>query len=146
MSDIANLVAAFAAFVIPPVLAYRLDWSLPTTVATESGKKSAEYTTNSEMAIMGCDEPMVLPGRLPRIQEKADKTATFAHRCPICEKRHWVNQARHSVAWGRQFTCSCECEVRQRIRWREPENQLSHKKSRVFVRLRTEELLIISYY
>jgi len=71
---------------------------------------------------MGNDEPMILPGRLPSTQEEADKTTIFPHRCPICDKRHWVNQARHSMAWGSQFTCSRECEVRQRILCRNREN------------------------
>jgi hypothetical protein len=40
------------------------------------------------------------------------------HVCPVCGKAHAVNQARHSVAWGRQFTCSCECESERRRRMR----------------------------
>ena len=67
---------------------------------------------------MGYDESMILTHRFTAIAEEADKTTMVPHRCPICEKRHWVNQARHSVAWGRQFTCSCECEARRRLRMR----------------------------
>ena len=40
------------------------------------------------------------------------------HICPVCGKSHTVNQARHSVAWGRQFTCSCDCEAERRRRMR----------------------------
>ncbi|WP_310446166.1 hypothetical protein [Thiobacillus sp.] len=29
-----------------------------------------------------------------------------------------MNQARHSVAWGRQLTCSCACESESRRRMR----------------------------
>ncbi|MFA7242600.1 MAG: hypothetical protein WC091_21030 [Sulfuricellaceae bacterium] len=71
---------------------------------------------------MGYDEAMTASARLPAPAEKADKTALFLHCCPVCEKRHWVNQARHSVAWGGQFTCSRECEVRKRMRWKDREN------------------------
>ena len=42
----------------------------------------------------------------------------MVHVCPVCGKSHTVNQARHSVAWGRQFTCSCECESERRRRMR----------------------------
>lgn len=41
------------------------------------------------------------------------------HVCPVCGKSHAVNAARHSVAWGRQFTCSCECEAERRRRMRQ---------------------------
>lgn len=41
------------------------------------------------------------------------------HVCPVCGKAHAVNPARHSVAWGRQFTCSTECESERRRRMRE---------------------------
>lgn len=37
-----------------------------------------------------------------------------AHCCPVCEKVHLVNQARHSVAYGKQLTCCCECEAQKR--------------------------------
>jgi len=42
----------------------------------------------------------------------------IVHVCPVCGKPHAVNAARHSVAWGRQFTChtACESERRRRIR------------------------------
>jgi hypothetical protein len=40
------------------------------------------------------------------------------HICPVCGKAHSVNPARHSVAWGRQFTCSTECESERRRRMR----------------------------
>lgn len=40
------------------------------------------------------------------------------HRCPVCRQLHEVNEARHSVAYGRQLTCSCECEIRKRKAWK----------------------------
>lgn len=40
------------------------------------------------------------------------------HVCPVCGKTHAVNPARHSVAWGRQLTCSCGCESERRRRIR----------------------------
>lgn len=42
----------------------------------------------------------------------------IVHVCPVCGKSHAVNPARHSVAWGRQFTCSCDCEAERRRRMR----------------------------
>ena len=36
------------------------------------------------------------------------------HDCPICGRRHEVNEARASVAYGRQLTCSPECEGARR--------------------------------
>jgi hypothetical protein len=36
----------------------------------------------------------------------------YVHRCPVCGKVHQVNAARHSVAYGRQLTCCCACELR----------------------------------
>lgn len=66
---------------------------------------------------MGYDESMIPQGRLPDIREETDKSSMHPHQCPICGKWHWVNQARHSVAWGRQYTCGRECEVRRRMRW-----------------------------
>jgi hypothetical protein len=42
-----------------------------------------------------------------------DRQQTFhVHRCPVCGKVHQVNAARHSVAYGRQLTCCCACELR----------------------------------
>jgi hypothetical protein len=40
------------------------------------------------------------------------------HICPVCGKPHTVTEARQSVAWGRQLTCSCACEVERRRRVR----------------------------
>lgn len=36
------------------------------------------------------------------------------HVCPVCGKAHAVNPARQSVSWGRQLTCSCDCEAERR--------------------------------
>jgi hypothetical protein len=40
------------------------------------------------------------------------------HTCPICCRRHEVREARAQVAYGRQFTCSPECESERRRRRR----------------------------
>ena len=40
------------------------------------------------------------------------------HTCPICTRRHEVREARATVAYGRQFTCSPECESERRRRRR----------------------------
>jgi len=40
------------------------------------------------------------------------------HTCPICGGRHEVREARAQVAYGRQFTCSPECESERRRRRR----------------------------
>ena len=40
------------------------------------------------------------------------------HTCPICSRRHAVREARAQVAYGRQFTCSPECESERRRRRR----------------------------
>jgi hypothetical protein len=40
------------------------------------------------------------------------------HVCPICRRSHQVREARAQVAYGRQFTCSPECESERRRRRR----------------------------
>jgi hypothetical protein len=40
------------------------------------------------------------------------------HVCPICARSHAVREARAAVAYGRQFTCSPECESERRRRRR----------------------------
>src|SRR5262245_62114687 len=40
------------------------------------------------------------------------------HTCPICGLGHEVREARAQVAYGRQFTCSPECESERRRRRR----------------------------
>ena len=41
-----------------------------------------------------------------------------AHTCPVCRLTHQVREARAQVAYGRQFTCSPECESERRRRRR----------------------------
>ena len=72
---------------------------------------------------MGYDESMIFVKKFMEMAQDADKNAMVAHRCPVCEKRHWVKQARHNVAWGGQFTCSSECEARRRIRMRRKDGE-----------------------
>jgi len=40
------------------------------------------------------------------------------HVCPVCGKAHAVTPAYQSVAWGRQLSCCCACEVEYRRRVR----------------------------
>ena len=40
------------------------------------------------------------------------------HTCPVCRQTHQVREARAQVAYGRQFTCSPECESERRRRRR----------------------------
>jgi hypothetical protein len=40
------------------------------------------------------------------------------HTCPVCRRTHEVREARAQVAYGRQFTCSPECESERRRRRR----------------------------
>ena len=40
------------------------------------------------------------------------------HMCPVCRRTHQVREARAQVAYGRQFTCSPECESERRRRRR----------------------------
>ena len=41
---------------------------------------------------------------------------THLHECPVCGEGHFVKQVRHNQAYGRQLTCSYECERLKRIR------------------------------
>lgn len=42
------------------------------------------------------------------------REVTHLHECPVCGKGHRVNEVRHALAYGRQLTCSCDCERRKR--------------------------------
>jgi hypothetical protein len=42
----------------------------------------------------------------------------YAHICPVCGDLHFVNPARQSVAYGKQFSCSAQCESIRRKAWR----------------------------
>ena len=42
----------------------------------------------------------------------------ITHTCPVCGRHHAVREARAAVAYGRQFTCSPECEAERRRRGR----------------------------
>lgn len=42
----------------------------------------------------------------------------YEHACPTCGKKHCVNQARQRLAYGKQFSCSAECEAIRRKNWR----------------------------
>lgn len=41
----------------------------------------------------------------------------YIHICPACEKKHFVNEAMHRVAYGMMNTCSLECEIKRRKTW-----------------------------
>ena len=40
------------------------------------------------------------------------------HTCPVCAQVHQVREARAQLAYGRQFTCSADCESERRKRMR----------------------------
>jgi hypothetical protein len=44
--------------------------------------------------------------------------ALVRHRCPTCEKIHFVTQGRAEIAYGRQLCCSPDCEGERRRRQR----------------------------
>ena len=41
------------------------------------------------------------------------------HSCPICNRTHEVREVRAAFAYGRQLTCSPDCESLRRKRMRE---------------------------
>jgi hypothetical protein len=41
------------------------------------------------------------------------------HTCPICDRVHQVREVRAALAYGRQLTCSPDCESARRKRMRE---------------------------
>jgi hypothetical protein len=41
------------------------------------------------------------------------------HTCPICSRTHEVREVRAAFAYGRQLTCSPECESERRKRMRQ---------------------------
>lgn len=45
---------------------------------------------------------------------ESGRTRQYAHLCPICGKKHFVKEARHRVAYGKQYSCSLECEIKRR--------------------------------
>jgi len=42
----------------------------------------------------------------------------ISHTCPICGQAHEVREARVQLAYGRQLTCSPDCESERRKRMR----------------------------
>ncbi len=40
------------------------------------------------------------------------------HTCPVCAQVHQVREARAQLAYGRQLTCSPDCESERRKRMR----------------------------
>lgn len=42
----------------------------------------------------------------------------YIHICPICEKKHFVNEVRHQLAYGKHYCCSIDCEIKIRKAWR----------------------------
>lgn len=45
------------------------------------------------------------------------RTRKYVHLCSICGKRHFINEARHRVAYGKQYSCSSKCESIRRKAW-----------------------------
>ena len=44
-------------------------------------------------------------------------TGQYVHICPICKEIHFVNEAKHRLAYGKQYTCSLKCEIERRKTW-----------------------------
>lgn len=42
----------------------------------------------------------------------------YVHICPICGTRHFVNEVRHRLAYGKHYCCSIDCEIKIRKAWR----------------------------
>jgi hypothetical protein len=42
------------------------------------------------------------------------RSRQYAHICPTCGRKHFVKEARHRVAYGKQFACSSVCEIARR--------------------------------
>jgi hypothetical protein len=49
---------------------------------------------------------------------ESGRTRQYVHLCPVCGKWHFVNEATHRVAYGKQYSCSLECEIKRRKAWR----------------------------
>ena len=47
-----------------------------------------------------------------------DVSTMILHTCPVCERVHEVREARAELAYGRQLTCSPDCESVRRGRMR----------------------------
>jgi hypothetical protein len=45
-------------------------------------------------------------------------TNMVTHTCPICSRTHEVREVRAALAYGRQLTCSPDCESERRKRMR----------------------------
>ena len=43
----------------------------------------------------------------------------ITHSCPICNRTHEVREVRAALAYGRQLTCSPDCESERRRRMRQ---------------------------
>lgn len=56
------------------------------------------------------------PVSLPVLVSRRDEL--YPYLCPTCGKEHWVNAARHNLAYGRQLTCGYDCESQKRKQWR----------------------------
>ena len=59
-----------------------------------------------------------MAGQSPEPEELP--ASKLIHRCPVCGVLHAVRPARAEVAYGRQLTCSPECEGERRRRARAP--------------------------
>lgn len=60
------------------------------------------------------------------------------HSCPICNRTHEVREVRAALAYGRQLTCSPDCESERRRRMRQrPEGESAPATLRTWVVART---------
>jgi predicted RNA-binding Zn-ribbon protein involved in translation (DUF1610 family) len=42
------------------------------------------------------------------------RSRTYAHICPACGRKHFVNESMQRVAYGRQYACSPDCDIKRR--------------------------------
>jgi len=69
------------------------------------------------MAVLGdnkiCREPLT---GAENDSEFAD-IKQYIHLCPVCGKKHFVNETKRQLAYGKHYTCSVECEIKRRKTW-----------------------------
>jgi hypothetical protein len=54
---------------------------------------------------------------LPTVAQEREPRK-LVHRCPVCDTLHQVSRARAEMAYGRQLSCSPDCEGERRRRSR----------------------------
>ena len=55
------------------------------------------------------------------------------HTCPICSRTHEVREVRAMLAYGRQLTCSPDCESERRKQMRRPAAEAASRQLHTWV-------------